>query len=64
MTEAASRAVLFGVLAWLGTWLVSLTIAIARGPLMIGPVLDWIIVLVCLLGVLAALPRPRWLVRG
>jgi hypothetical protein len=42
------RAIVYFVVAWLACWLVDLIVVVARGPLLIDPVLKLIIVLVCL----------------
>jgi hypothetical protein len=58
------RAIVYFVVAWLACWLVDLVIVVARGPVMIDPVLKLIIVLVCLVIVLVGLARHGWLLAG
>jgi hypothetical protein len=55
------RAIVYFVVAWLACWLVDLVIVVARGPVMIDPILKLIIVLVCLVIVLVGLARHGWL---
>jgi hypothetical protein len=58
------RAIVYFVVAWLACWLVDLVIVVARGPVMIDPILKLIIVLVCLVIVLVGLARHGWLLAG
>jgi ribose/xylose/arabinose/galactoside ABC-type transport system permease subunit len=58
MGEPATRAIYFGVIAWLATWDVSLVIGLANGPLTLGIALDFIIVTLCLFAILWRAPRP------
>jgi hypothetical protein len=55
------RAIVYFVVAWLACWLVDLVVIVARGPLVIDPVLKLVIVLVCLIVVLVGLGRSGWL---
>jgi hypothetical protein len=55
------RAIVYGVIAWLACWLVDLVIIVARGPVLIDPILKLIIVLLCLIAVLIGLARHGWL---
>jgi hypothetical protein len=55
------RAIVYFVVAWLACWLVDLIVVVARGPLLIDPVLKLIIVLVCLAIILFGLSRHGWL---
>jgi len=55
------RAIVYFVVAWLACWLVDLVIVVARGPVMIDPILKLIIVLVCLVIILVGLARHGWL---
>ena len=55
------RAIVYFVVAWLACWLVDLVIVVARGPVLIDPILKLIIVLVCLVIVLVGLARHAWL---
>ena len=54
-------AIVYFVVAYLACWLVDLTVIVARGPLMIDPVLKLIVVLLCLAVVLNRLWRVGWL---
>lgn len=54
-------AIVYGVVAWLACWLIDLIITVARGPLLIDPILKLIIVLACLLIILVRLARHGWL---
>lgn len=58
------RAIVYFVVAWLACWLVDLIITVARGPLLIDPVLKLVIVLLCLAAVLVGLIRHGWLMAG
>lgn len=55
------RAIVYFVVAWLACWLVDLIVIVARGPVLIDPILKLIIVLACLIWVLIGLSRARWL---
>lgn len=55
------RAIVYAVVAWLACWLVDLIIMVARGPVLIDPVLKLLIVGICLLVVLLGLARHGWL---
>jgi hypothetical protein len=55
------RAIVYCVVAWLACWLVDLIVIVARGPVMIDPILKLIIVLLCLVIVLIGLARHGWL---
>jgi hypothetical protein len=55
------RAIVYFVVAYLACWLVDLIVTVARGPLLIDPVLKLIIVLVCLAIILFGLSRHGWL---
>jgi len=55
------RAIVYFIVAWLACWLVDLVIIVARGPVMIDPILKLIIVLICLIMVLVGLAKARWL---
>jgi hypothetical protein len=55
------RAIVYFVVAWLACWLVDLVIIVARGPVLIDPILKLVIVLVCLIAVLVGLGRAGWL---
>ena len=48
MHVVQEKAIVFGVIAWLACWLVDLIIIVARGPVLIDPILKFIIVLLCL----------------
>jgi hypothetical protein len=55
------KALVYGVVAWLACWLVDLIIIVARGPMLIDPILKFIIVLLCLAVILIGLSRHGWL---
>ena len=54
-------AIVYGIIAWLACWLVDLIIIVARGPLLIDPILKLVIVLVCLLIIVVRLARHGWM---
>jgi hypothetical protein len=54
-------AIVYFVVAWLACWLVDLIIIVARGPVLIDPILKLVIVLVCLIVVLVKLAERHWL---
>jgi hypothetical protein len=56
------KALVYGIVAWLACWLVDLIIIVARGPVLIDPILKLIIVLLCLAVILLGLARNGWLV--
>jgi hypothetical protein len=55
------RAIVYAIVAWLACWLVDLVIIVARGPVLIDPILKLVIVAVCLIIILVGLGRTRWL---
>lgn len=55
------RAIVYGVVAWLACWLVDLIIIVARGPVLIDPILKLVIVLLCLVAIVVGLQRQAWL---
>ena len=55
------RAIVYFVVAWLACWLVDLIVIVARGPVLIDPILKLVIVLLCLAVILVGLSRTRWL---
>jgi hypothetical protein len=55
------KAIVYAVIAWLACWLVDLIVIVARGPVLIDPILKLIIVLVCLIIVAIGLARHGWL---
>ena len=55
------KAIVYAVVAWLGCWLVDLIVIVARGPVLIDPILKLVIVLLCLAIVLLGLVRHGWL---
>jgi hypothetical protein len=55
------KAIVYGVIAWLACWLVDLIIIVARGPVLIDPILKLVIVLVCLAMILVGMTRAGWL---
>jgi hypothetical protein len=54
-------AIVYFVVAWLACWLVDLIVIVARGPVLIDPILKLIIVVLCLAVVLMRLYRHGWL---
>jgi len=54
-------AIVYFVIAWLACWLVDLVIIVARGPVLIDPIIKLIIVLICLIIVLLRLAKHGWL---
>ena len=54
-------AIVYFVVAWLACWLVDLIVIVARGPVMIDPILKLVIVLVCLIVILLRLAKHGWL---
>jgi hypothetical protein len=54
-------AIVYFVVAWLAAWLVDLIVTVARGPVLIDPILKLIIVALCLGVVLVRLFRSGWL---
>lgn len=54
-------AITYFVVAWLSGWLIDLVVIVARGPLVIDPVLKLVVVLACLIVVLLGLARRGWL---
>ena len=54
-------AIVYFIIAWLACWLVDLIIIVARGPVLIDPILKLTIVLVCLLIVLLRLAKLGWM---
>lgn len=57
-------AVTYFTVAWLGCWAIDLVIIVARGPVLIDPILKLIVVLLCLIVVLIRLARHGWLFAG
>jgi hypothetical protein len=55
------KAIVYFVVAWLACWLVDLVVIVARGPVLIDPILKLVIVLVCLIVVVLGLARHGWL---
>ena len=55
------KAIVYAVVAWLATWLVDLIVIVARGPVLIDPILKLVIVLLCLIVILIGLARHGWL---
>jgi hypothetical protein len=55
------RAIVYAVVAWLACWLVDLIVIVARGPVLIDPILKLIIVLLCLSVIVFGLSHQRWL---
>lgn len=57
-------AITYFVVAWLGCWLIDLIVVVARGPVLIDPILKLIIVTLCLIVILVRLARHGWLLAG
>jgi hypothetical protein len=57
-------AIVYFVVAYLAAWTIDLIVLVARGPLLIDPVLKLIVVLLCLLIVLFRLAKHGWLLTG
>ena len=55
------KAIVYFVLAWLACWLVDLVVIVARGPVLIDPILKLVIVLMCLIVIMVGLARHGWL---
>jgi len=55
------KSIVYFIVAYLACWLVDLIIIVARGPVLIDPILKLIIVLVCLIVILIGLGKARWL---
>jgi len=55
------RAIVWFVIAWLACWDIDLLIVIARGPLLIDPILKFIVVTIALVMVLWSMMRNHWL---
>jgi hypothetical protein len=54
------RAIVFFIFAYLACWVVDLVILVARGPLLVDPVLKLIIVLFSLVIVVIGMTRQGW----
>lgn len=54
-------AIVYGVIAWLAFWVLDLVIIVARGPVLIGPILKLVVVVICLAIILVRLARHGWL---
>jgi hypothetical protein len=54
------RALVWFIVAYLGAWTVDLVILVARGPLLIDPILKLVIVLSCLVIILIGMTRQGW----
>ena len=61
MIDMQEKAIVYFIVAWLACWLVDLIIIVARGPVLIDPILKLVIVLACLIIVLVGLAKVRWL---
>jgi len=57
-------AIVYFVVAYLAGWLVDLIVIVARGPVMIDPILKLVIVACCLAVVLSRLFGHGWLLRA
>jgi hypothetical protein len=55
------KAIVYGIVAFLACWLVDLVVIVARGPVLIDPILKLVIVLVCLVIIMIGLARHGWL---
>jgi hypothetical protein len=54
-------AIVYFVVAWLGAWLIDLVVIVARGPVLIDPVLKLVVVLLCFIVVIYKLAQHHWL---
>jgi hypothetical protein len=54
-------AITYFVVAWLAAWAIDLVVIVARGPVIIDPILKLIVVLLCLVVVLFNLAKHHWL---
>jgi hypothetical protein len=54
------RAIVWFIVAYLGAWTVDLVVAVARGPLLVDPVLKLIIVMACLVIILIGMSKSGW----
>jgi hypothetical protein len=55
------KAIVYFVVAWLACWIIDLVIIVARGSVLIDPILKLVVVLLCLAVVLIGLARHNWL---
>ena len=55
------KAIVYAIIAWLACWLVDLIIIVARGPVLIDPILKLVIILICLVVILIGLAKHGWL---
>jgi len=53
--------IVYFVVAWLSCWLIDLVMIVARGPVMIDPILKLIVILLSLGVVLHGLIKNKWL---
>jgi hypothetical protein len=60
-TPMQEVAISYFVVAWLTGWLIDLIVIVARGPVMIDPILKLVVVLLCLVVVLHGLLKHNWL---
>jgi hypothetical protein len=58
------KAIVYYVVAMLGCLLIDLIVVVARGPIMIDPILKLLLVAVCLIAVVIGLARHGWLLSG
>jgi hypothetical protein len=56
------KAIVYYVLAVLACWAIDLVMAVARGPVMIDPIVKLIVVVACLVVVVLGLARRGWLI--
>ena len=55
------KAIVYFIIAWLACWLVDLIVIVARGPVLIDPILKLIIITVCLAIIMINMSKVRWL---
>jgi hypothetical protein len=55
------KAIVYAIVAWLACWLIDLIIIVARGPVLIDPILKLVVVLICLAIIVIGLARHGWL---
>ena len=61
MNDMASIALTYTFLAWLAGWWIDLLVTVARGPVLIDPILKLIVVTVCLVVIVVMLWKHHWL---
>jgi hypothetical protein len=54
-------AIVYAAVAWLVCWLIDLVVIVARGPVLIDPILKLVVVLLCVIVLLYRLAGAHWL---